>query len=169
MFLPLSDTELSWALLLEWVAPGHRGATVCRCSMSMSSWAPLPRASSRGVSLPGVPVMEIRLGSQEADHRGVALSHCQVDGERPGAIGCVDIGTPCSTSTFRVSRNPVRAASWAEWCPRRPDAGAGALLQEFQGNGGTAEHHDLVGGWGREGQGSSKGGGLGKRVTGERG
>lgn len=50
VFLPSSDTELSWVLLLEWVAPGHRGATVCRCSMSMSSWAPLPRASSRGVS-----------------------------------------------------------------------------------------------------------------------
>lgn len=38
VFLPFSsDTEPSRVLLLDWVAPGHSGATVCRCSMSMRS------------------------------------------------------------------------------------------------------------------------------------
>lgn len=47
VFLPSSsDTEPSRVLLPEWVAPGHSGM----CSMSMRSLAPLPLASSRGVS-----------------------------------------------------------------------------------------------------------------------
>lgn len=46
-----SDIERSWVLMPEErLAPGHSGATVCPCSMSMRSCAPLPRASSRGVS-----------------------------------------------------------------------------------------------------------------------
>lgn len=110
--------------------------------------------------------MEIRFSSQEADHRGVALSHSQMNGECPGAIRCIDISAVLYQHFQGVKESSTGCIVGRSGAGSILDIGAGTLFQELLGDGGAAKHHDLLG---AEGQGVLKGGGPGKWGTGEKG
>lgn len=105
-----------------------------------------PLCQLQGCEPPGIPVMEIRLSSQEADHSCVALSHCQMDGECPSAIGSIDISTMLYQNFQSVQESSACCIMGWSSAGGILDIGAGTLLEELQGNGGAAKHHDLCGG-----------------------
>lgn len=76
-----------------------------------------------------MPVEKIRFRSQEADHRGVALSHCQMDGERPGAIRNVDISAMLYQNFQGVKKSSSRCIMGWSGARGILDVGAGSLLQ----------------------------------------
>lgn len=145
VFLPSSDTELGTGPAAGVGGPRSQGCHCVPLQYVHELLGPSPR-TALGCEPPGVPVMEIRLGSQEADHR-VWPSLTARWMRRPGAMGALT-SAPCSTSTFRVSRNPVRAASYGpEWCLRRPGRWGWRLASGVPGQWWDCRHHDLVG-WG---------------------
>lgn len=110
--------------------------------------SPYPLRQLQGCEPLGIPVMEIRLCSQEADHSRVALSHCQMDGECPSAIRRVDISTMLYQNLQGVQESSACCIVGWSSAGGVLDIGAGTLLEELQRNGGAAEHHDLCGGRG---------------------